>query len=97
MVHGRNKNIHIPINEINHSTNYQQFPKSFFFKFHHSPVLSKMGITFHFNGVLLNGAELFIEFSHMSLAGIVVASWSLTQEVTVRSLLMTNSFCPEIA
>ena len=32
----------------------------------------------------------------MSLAGIVVASWSLTQEVTVRALLMTNSFCPWI-
>ena len=30
MIHGKNENIHIPINEINHSTNYQQFPKSFF-------------------------------------------------------------------
>ena len=62
---------------------------------------------FFLNGaaILLNSANSrnminhWVQFkdpvSHMYLAGVVVASWSITQRWQVRALLMTNIFVTE--
>ena len=41
----------------------------------------------------MNWAQFIDPVSHMCFAGTVVASWTLTKEVSGSSLLMTNIFC----
>ena len=41
----------------------------------------------------MNWTQVKDRVSHMCLAGDVVASWSLTQDVAGSSPLMTNIFC----
>ena len=45
----------------------------------------------------MNWAQFKELISHICLAGAVVASWSLTQEVAYSSLLMTVIFVTEFA